>query len=98
MKYVIHGETRSIEFKTALIVSEYEGGGRCCVSINTDAETLMSHWFESGFLNVMMFDRKKVYIAIENDETLGEFKEKLIKLGIEVLKDEICSSEQRQTV
>lgn len=76
---------------------------KCCFSIDGNGDGdgfkhLMDHWFDNEYLNVMMVDKKQLYIAVQNDETIGELKEKLIELGIEVLKDEIRSSKQRQTV
>jgi hypothetical protein len=102
MEYIIHGKTRRLKFRTDLIFMVYENNEKkCCFSIEGDGNgftPLMDHWFDNEYLSVMMFDKKQLFISVQNDETIGELKEKLIKLGIEVLKDEICSSKQRQTV
>lgn len=104
MEYIIHGKTRSLKFRTDLICMVYENNEKkCCFSIDGNGDgdgfkPLMDHWFDNEYLNVMMVDKKQLYIAVQNDETIGELKEKLIELGIEVLKDEIRSSQQGQTV
>lgn len=102
MEYIIHGKTRRLKFRTDLICMVYENNEKkCCFSIDGNGDgfkPLMDYWFDNEYLNVMMVDKKQLYIAVQNDETIGELKEKLIELGIEVLKDEIRSSKQRQTV
>ena len=52
-------------------------------------DTLFVVDYDSDMLHVLMIDRERLYIFINNDEAVNEIKEKLTEIGIEVREHEV---------
>lgn len=93
MDYTVRGAKRIIYFSTDLIVGVY---GTYSKSYRFDITrhkgamtTLFVVDFDSDMLHVLMIERERLYIFIQNDEAVNEIKEKLTEIGIEVREHEV---------